>query len=94
MTEPTLEGFRDFCASKPADEAYDYYNIVGCALYQYGKAIGLDIDSAGNANLTLRGGANIYLLPTNSETVGEAPWTFGALTDRLTARLRSSGEAA
>ena len=72
MAEITLEAFRDFAASKPAKERYDYYNIMNCACSQF-------IASAGRPKQDV--------LEAAERIAMVRPWTFGALASRLTARL-------
>ena len=41
------EQFKEFAASKPADEAYNVFDHYNCAIAQFAKTVDADFESAG-----------------------------------------------
>lgn len=67
------EQFAEWARAKPADEAYSFMSN-NCAVYQFEKAIGLEP----------------YSLNYNYHKLAVSfPRTFGALADRIEARLKA-----
>ena len=71
--------------TKPADEAYDYHDICGCALYQFCEAKGLPVASCGGTDWCDHKGNRHRLLPQGCGVASSGPWTFGAFVKRLEA---------
>jgi len=69
----TKKALLDFCSKKPEDEKYLYVDPYNCAVAQFLKSIGVE-----NYILTADEIPNVFY----KEVVAE-PWTFGALTKRL-----------
>lgn len=79
-----LGQFRDFAASKPADETYPYYAIQGCAVYQFLKASGYPVFCAGGAgNWIDTDFRDRRIEGVSFAVLAEYPHTWGALTKRL-----------
>lgn len=92
MNMPTLEGFRAFVASKPADEHFDYASNYDCAFGQYLKSLGLrpypandwkgDYIVGGHDWADFRGGHKNHPLPF---APSPSDRTFGRLRTRMEA---------
>lgn len=68
-----MTAFRDWLATQPADEAYDYVNPSTCAYAMYQRATG-----------TFEGSLLSSQLPVDLRAPLQAkPWTYGALLERL-----------
>lgn len=95
-----IEQFRDFTASKPAAETYDYDDCFNCAFSQFLKAAGF----AERPSCSFVGWwdkakpqADRHPLPDGVESAvwvsgKTSKWTFGALTERLNATLSAGKE--
>lgn len=68
--------FLDFCRSKPAEEAYPFWHAERCAVGQFIASRGLNVFEGEGWDIFDR-------LHDGTGTVGDEPWTFGALADRL-----------
>lgn len=77
------EQFTDWVRTKPADEAYDYENISGCAMYCFLKAAGYPVEVCGGYGdwWDIHGTRHLVALPPSA--LSAEPRTFGALADRL-----------
>lgn len=94
MAKNMIGQFRDWVATKPRDEAYDYQGHCGCAFYQFLKAAGYPVSAVGGWSWTDEGGVE-HDIPTRltdfderfscSPLTGGGDTTFGALADRLSA---------
>ena len=88
---PSLAGIALYCASKPADEAYDWPNCRECAVGQYLRSIDAwkDLNEWNGdmavANRLAHGGYQYW------DSERKAAWTFGRLYDRILA-YQMSGE--
>jgi hypothetical protein len=71
-----IEQFRDFAASKPADEAYNYEDMHGCAIAQFREHLGI------TSCLWARNWRDM-----DFDFAFPRPWTFSALATRLNKAL-------
>lgn len=90
-----IEQFRDFTASKPPAETYDWMDGRACALAQFLKAQGIEFRAAG---LNRYVDKERHIRPLWDAEYGACiccePHTFGALTERMNATLtRATGDA-
>ena len=84
----TVEALAAWLAKQDPATEYDYGNIEDCLLCRYGRAIGLDVMSAGGSYIrTAVGEAGEHHIPGVFVVVGRAPYTYGAAHKRAIARL-------
>jgi hypothetical protein len=81
MSDFTIADVLVWARTKPADEAYDFYDASVCAIAQFGEATGrqrlIDLSD-------LTAGDEAAGLPLGlSDAVIGGDWTFGALVERL-----------
>lgn len=80
----TIEALIEFCERKPADEAYDVFDVSNCAIAQFGKSIGFK-GSSGTFMLVDEAGRHAQIAGFKRAGMYRTPWTFGALAARLRA---------
>jgi hypothetical protein len=85
----SIEAFAEFCEKKPADERYNLYRRMDCALGQFAQSLGF-IGSTGNFEIEIGPHKSRPLVGLDSwcahGVLAKTPWTFGALAERLKAQ--------
>lgn len=81
--EAMAREFLAFCRSKPAGEAYEFWDCDECPVTQFGRHSGLitSKDSFGFSN------ALLALHLRQDAALRSRPWTFGQLATRLATSL-------
>lgn len=79
--------FLAFVKSKPADEAYDWFSITGCAMHQFLVARGFPVSTTGRWDWADTGGDFHPIPDIAHESASVTPYTFGSLASRLEAAL-------
>jgi len=75
MSQPTIDQFKDWLRTMPAEEEYDYFDKEDCAFARFQKANGAFVR-----------GLVAEELPTEIwDPLADRPWTYGALLSRLEA---------
>jgi hypothetical protein len=77
----TLAHLRGWLASKPRDEAYDWSSCNNCCAAQYFTAHGEPVPNVGSLYTAFED-TGLY-----AHVCSTTPYTFGAASDRLEARL-------
>lgn len=76
---PTLKGFVTWLETKPADTAYDYYDLQNCLYAQFSKENGYWVN-----------GQYKYAFGTAAGVAVNEPWTFGDALSRARSYLQAS----
>ena len=90
--EPTLKGFRDFCAGMPTRRRYSFFSTTACACAQYAKSIGKADEWFEIMHVPYR---EFCASPWYSMNMiaGTRPHTFRSLTTRLDEALAEQEDA-
>lgn len=85
----TLEAFADWCEKQPAQNRYSYCMATRCAMTQFVRSIGFDIEKVLTPNIGeayfLVQGRRVNLPGAFEIAVNDDDMTFGALAARLRA---------
>ena len=90
MSIPTfsVEGLISWLERQPLETEYDFTDITDCLLCRYGRARGLDVNSAGSNTISHRSGGRIIVstvFPDDTCIAGTRPYTYGAALARAKA---------
>lgn len=79
--------FLAFCRSKPTRRKYDYFDNCGCAYFQFLRDTGEPVAEVYGSSWQDKTGNERAIPDGIASPLCQAPYTFGALADRLTERL-------
>lgn len=83
----TIADVLAWARTKPADEAYPYNDIHGCAFFQFLKERGISVSSAGGGGYWMDENYDEQQADIPFEALADEPHTFGDLADRLDAHV-------
>lgn len=82
-SEPTLTELLEWARTQPAEVEYPYYEICGCAFYQFLKARGYPVSSSGGGGFWVDKKDNEHEADIPFSVLADLPHTFGALVERI-----------